>query len=418
MSESCPFQFDLMNPQTYNDTVPYDAFKTLREKCPVSLQDGWGPHGKFWSITKREHLDFISKNPAMFSSAENGSAPIPDPTPEKMEASGMILINMDPPNHIKYRRVVKNAFTARAIDKLEPLMKQTAKNIVDQVAARGHCDFVSEVAAEMPLFVICALMELPDDRRLTFSRCVDVILGADDPGIVTEPDDVENAAAELFGMAMELAEKHRNDPQEGTIIHALLNGTVEGEILNEIEFCSFFLLLVVGAVETTRTATSQGMRLLIEHPEQMQKLIDDPSLIPGAIEEILRFYTPFIFMQRTAMEDVELDGMQIKKGDIVRLHYPSVNREKETFGDDADVFDVTRAQRMPDLRTQHRAFGIGQHFCLGSHLARKELIIMFEEFIPRLRNPQLAEKPNNLMSNFIVAVKEMKITFDPETAAI
>jgi len=176
----------------------------------------------------------------------------------------------------------------------------------------------------------------------------------------------------------------------------------------------FFLILIAGAVETTRTATSQGMRLLMEHPEQHQMLIDDPSLIPDAVEEILRFYPPFIHMQRTAVEDITLNGMEIRKGDLVKLFYPSINHDPELFGGDAEVFDVKRAQRMPDLKNQHRTFGVGQHFCIGSHLARKELCIMFEEIVPRLRNPRLLGAPHNLVSNFIPGIKSMNITFDPE----
>jgi cytochrome P450 len=156
------------------------------------------------------------------------------------------------------------------------------------------------------------------------------------------------------------------------------------------------------------------MRLLMEHPEQHQMLIDNPALIPDAVEEILRFYPPFIHMQRTAMEDITLGGMEIKKGDMVKLFYPSVNHEPEVFGDDADVFDITRTQRMADLKNQHRTFGVGQHFCIGSHLARKELCIMFEQIVPRLRNPRLVGAPHNLVSNFIPGIKSMHITFDPE----
>jgi cholest-4-en-3-one 26-monooxygenase len=214
---------------------------------------------------------------------------------------------------------------------------------------------------------------------------------------------------------MELATKHKADPKEGTVLDALLNGVVEGEALNEMEFCTFFLILIAGGVETTRTATSHGMRLLIEHPEELQKLVDDPSLIPGAVEEILRFHPSFNYMQRTAMEDVRIGDMDIKEGDIVRMYYPSVNHEEGIFGDDADEFRVTRMQEQPDMKTQHRTFGIGQHFCLGSHLARKELTVMFEEMIPRLRNPKLVGAPKNLVSSFIPGVREMQISFEPES---
>jgi cholest-4-en-3-one 26-monooxygenase len=416
MTDKCPFQFDLMNPMTHHEKLPFEAFATLRQQCPVSFQSGAPEYGgDFWAITRRDDLDFVSKNPDKFSSSANLAHPSPGGTdPESMEIMRQLIINMDPPNHIKYRRVVSNAFTPKAVEALTPMMKDFAKSIVDKVASRGECEFVSEVSAEMPLFVICALMDMPAEKRQQFARLVDTMIGMDDPELDVSPEAGQMAAAEIFGIAMELAANHKANPQGGTIIHALLNGVVEGETLDEFQFCTFFLILIAGAVETTRTATSQGMRLLMEHPQQHQMLIDNPALIPDAVEEILRFYPPFIHMQRTAMEDITLGGMEIKKGDMVKLFYPSVNHEPEVFGDDADVFDITRTQRMADLKNQHRTFGVGQHFCIGSHLARKELCVMFEQIVPRLRNPRLVGAPHNLVSNFIPGIKSMHITFDPE----
>lgn len=418
MREKCPFQFGLMDPMTYNQRIPFEDFATLRRQCPVSFQDGEAEHGgDFWAITRREDLDFVSKNPAIFSSSENLAHPQSgSDDPESLEIMRQLIINMDPPNHIKYRRVVRSAFTSKAVDALEPMMRKFAREIIDRVVQRGECEFATEVAAEMPLFVICTLMDMPVEKRQQFGDLVSVMIGMDDPQMNVSAEDGQLAAAQIFEIAMELAAAHQLEPKGGSVIDALLNGVVEGETLNEFEFCTFFLILIAGAVETTRTATSQGMRLLIEHPDQHQLLIDDPSLIPDAIEEILRFYPPFIHMQRTAMEDVSLGDMQIKKGDLVKLFYPSVNHDPEVFGEDAEVFDVTRARRMPDLKNQHRTFGIGQHFCIGSHLARKELQIMFAEIIPRLRNPKHAGAPHNLVSNFITGIKKMPITFDRETS--
>ena len=416
MTDKCPFQFDLMNPMTYHERIPFEAFAILRQQCPVSYQTGAAEHARdFWAITKRDDLDFVSKNPDKFSSSANLAHPTSGgDDPESLELMRQLIINMDPPQHIKYRRVVRNAFTFKAVDALEPLMRQSAKNIVDKIAASGECEFVSQVSAEMPLFVICALMEMPAEKRQTFASLVDIMIGMDDPELDVSVEAGQLAAAQIFEIAMELATSHKADPKGGTVISALINGVVEGETLNEFEFCTFCLILIAGAVETTRTATSQGMRLLIEHPEQHQMLIDDPSMIPDAVEEILRFYPPFIHMQRTATEDITVGGMEIKQGDLVKLFYPSVNHEPEVFGADAEIFDITRTRRMPDLKNQHRTFGVGQHFCIGSHLARKELCIMFEEIIPRLRNPRLIGAPHNLVSNFIPGIKKMKIAFDPE----
>lgn len=292
-------------------------------------------------------------------------------------------------------------------------MRENARQIIDRIIHKGACEFVSAVSAEMPLFVICALMEMPPEKRQTFSKLVDIMIGMDDPELNVTPADGQLAAAQLFEIAMELAVNHKVNPKKGTVLDALLNGVVEGEALNEFEFCTFFLILIAGGVETTRTATSHGMRLFIEHPAELKKLVDDPSLIPDAVEEILRFYPSFIYMQRTAKEDVQVGDKLIKKGDIVRMYYPSVNHDAAIFGPTSEQFNVTRSREMPDLRNQHRTFGVGQHFCLGSHLARKELTVMFEELIPRLRNPRLVGRPKTLVSSFIPAIKEMHITFDP-----
>lgn len=415
MQQKCPFQFDLMNPAKMSEGVPFAAFQTLREQCPVALQEATDHSAEFWAITKRDDVDFISKNPGKFSSSVNLAHPQPGGTdPASLEIMRQLIINMDPPVHTQYRKVVKNAFTMHAVDAFEPMMREYAKEIIDKIAARGHCEFAGEVAAEMPLFVICALTEMPADKRRIFSDLVDIMIGMDDPEMGVTAESGQMAATQIFDIAMELAASHKANPKEGTVLDALLNGVVEGEALTEFEFCTFFLILIAGGVETTRTATNHGMRLLIEHPDQLQKLVDDPSLIPGAVEEILRFHPSFNYMQRTATEDVRVGDMDIKKGDLVRMYYPSVNHDPEIFGEDAEDFKVSRMQSMRDLKTQHRTFGMGQHFCLGSHLARKELTVMFEEIVPRLRNPKLAGAIKPLVSSFIPGIKEMHITFDIE----
>jgi cytochrome P450 len=254
-------------------------------------------------------------------------------------------------------------------------------------------------------------MGIPPEDRKIFGHHVDVMLGGLDPTSGITPEDQTASMMAIFEQGNQLAQQHKENPQDN-LIAKLIDGTVDGEGLSEMEFVTFFLLLIVGGIETTRTSTSHGMRLLMENPEQYQLLVDNPDMVPGAIEEILRFNPAFIHMRRTAMEDVELGGMQIKKGDKVVLMYDSVNHDEEVFGDDSEIFDVTRAQRMPDLRNEHRTFGVGQHFCLGSHLARKEMTIVFTEIVKRIRNPKFAGPPKLLQSNFMSGIPEMPITFD------
>ncbi len=215
---------------------------------------------------------------------------------------------------------------------------------------------------------------------------------------------------------MKLAAMHRENPMDN-ITGALLDAELDGQPISEDVFGWMFILILVGGNESTRTVIAHGMRLLMEHPDQLQYLVDNPDKIPDACEEILRYNTAFISMRRTATEDTVLGGQQISKGDKIVLHYHTVNHDEHVFGEDAMSFDVTRAERMPDLYNQIRSFGIGQHFCIGTHLARQELRIMFEEIIPRLRNPRFKEDPQFVRSFFVNAMKSMPITFDPEAKA-
>ena len=403
----CPL-FDLTAPETYTGGVPREIFNYLRNEEPLYWHDDPETNTGFWAITKQKDLDFISKNPLLFSSAQKSSLPW-ESDPERVILMSQQLINMDPPQHLKYRRLVRNAFTPKKVDSYESRFRQVASDIVSQAMEGGECEFVEDIAAELPLIAICELMGVPIDRRQHLFELTNTMLGMSDPELTTTQEDGENAMAEMFFLAHELAEAHRDNPQDD-IVHVLLNGTVEDEPLTDEEFCHFFLMLIVAGNETTRTVTSQGMRLLIEHPEQYQQLVDNPDLLEGAIEEVLRFDPAIIAFRRTAMQDVEVSGQLIKKGDKINLYYAAVNADEDVFSD-SDVFDITRAQR-EDVKNNHRAFGIGEHFCMGSHLARLELKVIFEEILKRIRNPRLKGEVNWLRSSFIHGIKKMPIEFD------
>tara|TARA_B110000967_G_C18829973_1_gene533509 strand:+ start:246 stop:1472 length:1227 start_codon:yes stop_codon:yes gene_type:complete len=403
----CPL-FDLTAPETYTGGVPREIFNYLRNEEPLYWHDDPETNTGFWAITKQKDLDFISKNPLLFSSAQKSSLPW-ESDPERVILMSQQLINMDPPQHLKYRRLVRNAFTPKKVDSYESRFRQVASDIVSQAMEGGECEFVEDIAAELPLIAICELMGVPIDRRQHLFELTNTMLGMSDPELTTTQEDGENAMAEMFFLAHELAEAHRDNPQDD-IVHVLLNGTVEDEPLTDEEFCHFFLMLIVAGNETTRTVTSQGMRLLMEHPEQYQQLVDNPDLLEGAIEEVLRFDPAIIAFRRTAMQDVEVSGQLIKKGDKINLYYAAVNADEDVFSD-SDVFDITRAQR-EDVKNNHRAFGIGEHFCMGSHLARLELKVIFAEILKRIRNPRLKGEVNWLRSSFIHGIKKMPIEFD------
>ena len=410
----CPFA-NLLDPDTYANGMPYDSLKEIRQAGPIVRMDDPLTGVPYWVVTRRDDLDSISKNPALFSSAARSAFPMEYEQDMVDGIHSNTIINMDPPIHQKVRRIVSNAFTPKRVESYEPAFRQHARRIVDAVTSRGECEFVEEVAAELPLIAILELLGVPLEDRKKFFDWTNTMIFADDPDMSTSELEGQMASLEVIQYAMNLAAQHRVEPMDN-ITGALLDAELNGEPISEDLFGWMFILILVGGNESTRTVIAQGMRLLMEHPEQLQYLVDNPDKIANACEEILRYNTAFISMRRTAMEDVELGGQHIKKDDKVLLHYHTVNHDENVFGDDAMDFDVTRAERLPDLYNQLRSFGIGQHFCIGTHLARLELRIMFEEIIPRLRNPQFKDEPKFVRSFFVNAMKEMNITFDPVSA--
>lgn len=410
----CPFA-NLLDPDTYKDGMPYQSLREIRAAGPVVRMDDPITGVPYWVVTRIQDIDYVSKHPALFSSAARSAFPM-EMDEFTVEMQQNTIINMDPPRHQKVRRIVRNAFTPKRVDSYEANFRQHARAIVDAVASRGECEFVEEVAAELPLIAILDLLGVPLEDRKRFFDWTNTMIFADDPDMSTSEEEAQLAAMEVIGYAMQLAARHRENPMDN-ITGALLDAELEGEPVSEDMFGWMFILILVGGNESTRTVIAQGMRLLMEHPEQLQYLVDNPDRIPNAVEEMLRYNTAFISMRRTATEDCELGGQQIRKGDKVVLHYHAANHDEEVFGEDAMDFDVTRAERMPDLYNQLRSFGIGQHFCIGTHLARLELRVMFEEIIPRLRNPRFAAPPKYVRSYFVNAMKEMRITFDPESRA-
>ena len=411
----CPYS-NLLGLDTYVNGMPYEELGKMRQEGSMIYMDDPENGVPYWAVVKRDALDFVSQNPALFSSNEKGPFPMEAP-PEELETQQVMLENfiiaMDPPKHMKYRKVVRDAFTPRAVNAMEPWLREQAKNIVDRVASKGECEFVEDVAAELPLIAILELLGVPQEDRKQFFDWTNIMTFADDPDVATTREEAQAVSFEVILYAMELAKKQRENPTS-QVVEALLNGEVEGEKISEEMFAWMFILIMVGGNESTRTATAHGMRLLMEHPEQLQHLIDHPEDIPDAVEEMLRYNTAFISMRRTATEDVEWNGYNIKKGDKIVLHYHAVNHDEDAYGDDAMNFDIHRAKRIPNLRREIRSFGIGEHFCLGMNLARLEMHVIFEELIPRLRKPEFAGDVSYMRSIFINTIKAMPIRFTPE----
>ncbi|NKI18044.1 cytochrome P450 [Spongiibacter sp. KMU-166] len=410
----CPFA-NLLSLDTYAKGMPYEELaKFRREGSMVYMEDA--ENGvPYWAVVKRDALDFVSQNPDLFSSNLKGAFPMEVPAGEEEIQAIMqenIIIAMDPPKHMKYRKIVRDAFTPRAVADMEAWLRQSARAIIDRVASRGECEFVEDVAAELPLMAILELLGVPQEDRKQFFEWTNVMAFADDPDLATTRDEANAVSFEVIAYAAELAAKQRENPTS-PVVAALLNGEVDGQPMNEEMFAWMFILIMVGGNESTRTATAHGMRLLMEHPDQLEHLVQHPEDIPDAVEEMLRYNTAFIAMRRTATQDIEWNGYKIKKGDKVVLHYHAVNHDEDAYGDDAMTFDIHRAKRLPNMRREIRSFGIGEHFCLGMNLARMELKIIFEELIPRLRNPKFAGEVTYMRSFFINTIKSMPITFDP-----
>lgn len=404
---SCPHA-DLTAPETFMGGHPREYYHYLRNQQPVYWHEDPQQGVGFWAITRQQDLDFISKNPLLFSSRER-SCLLHESPEDQLELLRTQLINMDPPQHLNYRRLVRKAFTPAAVDAYEPRFREIARDIVDRAVQGGRCEFVEDIAAELPLIAICELMGVPLDKRKRLFELTNIMIGMDDPDVSTSQEDGTNAMIEMFMIGMEIAAAHKAEPRND-IVNVLLTGTVEDEPLSEEDFCNFFLLLIVAGNETTRTVTSHGMRLLMEHPEQYQALVEDPAGIADAVEEFLRYNPAVIAFRRTAMEDVEVGGQQIRKGDKIQMYYAAASSDEAVF-QDPDTFDITRNQR-EDVRNEHRAFGIGQHFCMGSHLARLELRLIFEQILRRIRNPRLDGEISWLRSNFINGIKSMPVAFD------
>ena len=370
---------------------PYDAYAWLRRHAPV----WWDEANRFWVVAKHADLTFVSTHPELFCSGEGYRPNVPgDPS----------LISLDPPRHTQMRRLINKGFTPRMVSQLEPHVRDIVTRTLDAVAARGSCDFVEDVAVPLPMLVIADLLGYPQDdwRRLQH--------WSDDMNIgdASQPLDKVLAAYEAFcDYHRPIAAAKAAHPGDD-LISKLILGEVDGERLDEDDVLRTALLLLVGGNETTRNTIAGAVLALSRHPEQHRRLVENPGLLPTAIEEFLRWVTPIMNFRRTATRDVALRGTRIKAGDQVILLHGSANRDEDVFAD-ADVFDVGRDPN------PHLAFGVGTHFCLGANLARLEIRVMFEELLrrfPDLRVPDTAEVVR-YPSTFIRGWSSMPVVFTP-----
>jgi methyl-branched lipid omega-hydroxylase len=388
------------------------SFALLRaQQRPVFFAEPDTPFARqgagYYALVRHADIVEASRNPQVFSSSR-GATNIADLPVEFNEYFGS-MINMDDPRHARLRRIVSRAFTPRMIARFETDVRRAATAIVDDLLAAGPCDFVSHVAARLPLKVICDMMGVPDDQYEMVLAKTNIILSGFDPEFISADSDevviqLLGAGQDLANLVTGLAAARAEAPAED-VVSALVTANIDGEQLTSAELASFFILLVVAGNETTRTALSHALMLLTEFPEQRALLLADlEGRIGGAVEEIVRHASPVLFMRRTLTGDYTMNGQDYREGDKAVLFYYSANRDEAVFSD-PERFDITRAPN------PHVGFGApGPHFCLGAHLARHEITVMLRELLTRVPDITAGE-PDRLLSSFINGVKRLPCEF-------
>jgi len=401
-------EINLLDPLIFEQRVPDEWFTWLRHNAPVFHHREEGGPG-FWVLTRYDDVVEVGRDGVTYSSEQSrgGVVALEDAdAAADLSAQGRMMLTMDAPDHTRYRSLVNRGFTPRMINALRPHILEMVDKILDPALERGECDFVTDVAAELPLQVIAEMLGVPYHDRHKLFEWSNRMIGSKDPEYAVSQQMAQNAAVEMYMYSNELAAQRRDHPRDD-IVTALLKPDANGDVLSEMDFNVFFLLLAVAGNETTRNAMSHGMNALIENPDQFAKLKENPALMPSAIEEILRWASPVMFFRRNVTKDTVIRGQQIKAGEKVSIWYISANRDEDVFADPFK-FDIQRAPN------QHVAFGGGgPHFCLGASLARLEMSIMFEELVKRVEAVERTGPVRRLRSNFINGLKHLPVRLTP-----
>ena len=391
---------DIASHDAWVDGVPHDELAMLRREAPVYRHERTEADQpeSFWCLTRHADVQMANRDWETFSSQRKGVQLV-----EEMSEDFHTMIDTDPPDHTRLRRLVNRGFTPRMVSAFEQHYRELTGTILDRAIARGSFDFVTDVAAELPLVAIAELLGIPvEDRHMIFDW-TNKLVGNSDPEYVTSPDEPLMAAAELYAYANQLADARRAEPRDDIVTKLITQ--VDGDALGPHEFEVFVLLLAVAGNETTRNAISHGMHALMENPDQWELLCTHPDeIMTTAVEEIVRWASPVIHFKRTATRDVELHGTTISAGDAVVLYYISANRDEAAF-DDPFRFDLRRTPN------DHVGFGGGgPHFCMGANLARIEIRLMFEELVKRVARVEPAGPIDRLRSNFINGIKRLPVS--------
>ena len=404
VSDTSLSDIDIVSYDQWVEGVPHEQLKRLRDEAPVYFHRGTEAEmpQHFWVLTRHADVQAANRDWETFSSARPGS--LLRETPPEMADDFRTIIDTDPPDHSRLRKLVNRGFMPRVIGTFEEHLKEVTAQIFDAALAKGQFDFVVAVAAELPLVAITELLGIPTSDRGRVFDWANKMVGGTDPEYDEGEEARMGAAIELYQYAQGIAAQRRVEPKDDIVTKLITAVDGDDDKLADHEFELFILALSVAGSETTRNAVSHGLLALMNHPDQMQRLREGgPAVMDTAVEEILRWASPVSYFRRTATRDVELHGVRIPEGDSVLLMYASANYDETVF-EDPYRFDVTRSPN------PHIAFGGGgPHFCLGSHLARLEIRLMFEALLERTRSIELDGDVQRLRSSFINGIKHLPV---------
>jgi methyl-branched lipid omega-hydroxylase len=397
-----------------DDDIRDAAFATLRREAPVSYwpaieYEGFSNGNGHWALTKLDDVFYASRHPDIFSSSPGIT--INDQTPEIAEYFGSMIV-LDDPRHQRLRSIVSRAFTPKVVARIETSVRDRAHRLVTSLVSNhpdGEAELVSELAGPLPLQVICDMMGIPEEDHQRIFHWTNVILGFGDPDLTTNFEEFLQISMDLGAYATALAEDRRSNHHDD-LTSSLVEAEVDGERLSSQEIASFFILLVVAGNETTRNAISHGVLALSRYPDQREKWWSDfDALAPTAVEEIVRWASPVVYMRRTLSQDVELSGTKIAAGDKVTLWYNSANRDESKFANPW-AFDLARNPN------PHVGYGGGgAHFCLGANLARREIRVVFDELCREIPDIVATDEPARLLSQFIHGIKRLPVAWTPRS---
>ena len=392
---------DLSDPDAFIEAPPHAFLEELRRSQPVYWQDMLAEPG-FWAVLRHADVVHVAREPRLFSASEGGVV-LENLAPDQLEMMRNMLLAMDPPRHVAYRKPLAPSFTASVIGRLEHDIRDICRDIVATAAVKGEVEFVHEVAGSLPTRVIGQLVGIPAEDQPRIHRWAEQNTSGQDPDLAGSGyEDGGNASMEMAMYAIGFAARRRREEPREDLTSLILAGNFGGQPMSDVDFGSFFVQLVTAGNDTTKTMLAGGLLALLDHPDQLAQLRADPSLIPGAVEEILRWANPLHYFRRTATADTELRGVPIRRGDKVLMYYTSANRDEDVFAD-PHRFDIRRAPN------PHLSFGIAEHFCLGVHLARLEGKVFLEELLAAFGTIELAGEPCRTRSNLNNALKVLPV---------